>query len=311
MLPVCKECLFMEVTAVFDIGKTNKKFFLFDKQFREVHRTYARLDESKDEDGFPCEDLPSLTNWMKSTLFNAMAMPEFQIRRLNFSTYGASLVHLDQYGKTLSPLYDYLKPFPERLLETFISDHGPAEGWQLQTASPLMGFLNAGLQLYWLKYQRRESFDRVHLSLHFPQFCSYFFSGNAFTEYTSIGCHTGLWHFKEKDYHPWVYREDLDRLFPRLRPTTTAVPVNFGEQTIMVGTGIHDSSAALLPYILANEQPFLLLSTGTWNIAFNPFSTESLKASDLSADCLNFLREDGMPVRASRLFVGNEYKIWI
>lgn len=46
-----------KVTAVFDIGKTNKKFFLFDKDFKEIHKEYTSFDEIKDEDGHPTEDI--------------------------------------------------------------------------------------------------------------------------------------------------------------------------------------------------------------------------------------------------------------
>ena len=55
-----------EVTAVFDIGKTNKKFFLFDKDYQEVYREYSRFDEIKDEDGYPTEDLERLQKWLKT-----------------------------------------------------------------------------------------------------------------------------------------------------------------------------------------------------------------------------------------------------
>ncbi|SVB65319.1 uncharacterized protein METZ01_LOCUS218173, partial [marine metagenome] len=40
-----------KVTAVFDIGRTNKKFFLFDDDLKEVYREYIRFDEIVDEDG--------------------------------------------------------------------------------------------------------------------------------------------------------------------------------------------------------------------------------------------------------------------
>ena len=36
------------VTAVFDIGKTNKKFFLFDENLSEVYHSYTRLDPIPD-----------------------------------------------------------------------------------------------------------------------------------------------------------------------------------------------------------------------------------------------------------------------
>ena len=36
-----------------------------------------------------------------------------------------------------------------------------------------------------------------------------------------------------------------------------------------------------------------------------------MSEDDLAYDCLNFLRVDGKPVKAARLFLGNEYKIQI
>lgn len=45
------------VTAVFDIGKTNKKFFLFDAGYHEVYREYTSFDTIDDEDGQPTENL--------------------------------------------------------------------------------------------------------------------------------------------------------------------------------------------------------------------------------------------------------------
>lgn len=301
----------MKVAAIFDIGKTNKKFFLFDEQLREVYRAYTCLEESTDEDGFPCENLSQLAAWMNSTFQEALARPEFDIRFLNFSTYGASLVHLDESGNPVAPLYNYLKPMPEPVLADFFTQYGPPGKWAAQTASPVMGMLNSGLQLYWLKYRKPETFNRIRHSLHLPQYCALLFSGRQASEYTSIGCHTGLWDFRKKDYHPWVYSEGINRLFPPILPAAATFETTVGGKALRVGIGIHDSSAALLPYIMSNTEPFLLISTGTWSITLNPFSTEALSESSLQQDCLSYLRMDGLPVRAARLFLGNEYEIWV
>lgn len=300
----------MKVTAIFDIGKTNKKFFLFDEQFNEVYRAYSRLEETCDEDGFPCEDLDRLVGWMRETFREARAKPEFEIVCLNFSTYGASFVHLDHAGKPVTPLYNYLKPFPEDLSEQFFNQYGPAEAWSAQTASPAMGMLNSGLQLYWLKYRRPGVFARIQQSLHFPQYCAWLFTGKYCSDYTSIGCHTGMWDFEKKAYHQWIHAEQLERLLPAVQPTLSGTDTLLDGKKVRVGVGIHDSSAALLPYIIANDQPFILISTGTWSITLNPFCQDVLREQDLEQDCLNYLRVDGLPVRAARLFLGNEYKIW-
>jgi sugar (pentulose or hexulose) kinase len=111
--------MLQKVTAVFDIGKTNKKFFLFDKDYQELFREYARFDEIKDEDGFPTEDLEALQKWLKDLFHRILEAQEYDIRAINFSTYGASFVHIDEHGKILTPLYNYLKPMDEDLLTSF------------------------------------------------------------------------------------------------------------------------------------------------------------------------------------------------
>jgi sugar (pentulose or hexulose) kinase len=48
------------VIAVFDVGKTNKKLFLFDESYNIVFERTARFNETVDEDGFTCENLEAL-----------------------------------------------------------------------------------------------------------------------------------------------------------------------------------------------------------------------------------------------------------
>ena len=113
-----------KVTIVFDIGKTNKKFFLFDKNYKEVVRKYTELPLTADEDGYPTEDLPALQNWIKEN-FNAILDDDnFEVKAINFSTYGASFVHLDQKGNVLTPLYNYTKPMDQDILDLFYEKHG-------------------------------------------------------------------------------------------------------------------------------------------------------------------------------------------
>jgi sugar (pentulose or hexulose) kinase len=295
------------VIAVFDIGKTNKKFFLFDTEFNEVHQEYASFPETADDDGHPCENLPAVVAWMRETLGRFLASAQYEIRWLNFSTYGASFVHLDADGQPLTPLYNYTKPFPADLAEEFYASVGGKETFCVETASPALGMLNSGLQLYWLKKRKPEVFARVRHSLHFPQYCSYLFSGRLASDYTSVGCHTGLWNFATGRYHDWVAREQLHHRLPPLLPAVGRSVIEMNGQPVQVGTGLHDSSAALLPYRLRRQSPFLLLSTGTWNIALNPFNTAPLTQAELGQDCLQYLQPDGEPVKAARLFLGNEY----
>jgi sugar (pentulose or hexulose) kinase len=300
-----------KVTAIFDIGKTNKKFFLFDKDFNEVHREYIRFDEIVDEDGYPCDDLQALEAWVKEVFDRVMRTSEYDIEALNFSCYGATLVHIDGQGKVLTPLYNYMKPLAEEISNSFYNKYGTEGEISRITGSLKLGMLNTGMHLYWLKYAKPTVFKKIKYSLHLPQYLSYVFTGIPVSEYTSIGCHTMLWDYGKKDYHSWVYQEGINEKLPPIASTQKAIPVTYNGKIILIGIGIHDSSSALLPYVRSVKKPFLLVSTGTWSISINPFNTGMLTLEDIKNDCLFNMRIDGSPVKVSRLFLGNEYKIQV
>jgi glycerol kinase len=63
-----------------------------------------------------------------------------------------------------------------------------------------------------------------------------------------------------------------------------------------------------VPYLISIEEPFLLLSTGTWSISLNPFDNTPLTFDELKKDCLFFLNYEGKPVKASRFLLGLEHE---
>ncbi|MEO0468382.1 MAG: FGGY family carbohydrate kinase [Bacteroidota bacterium] len=297
--------------AIFDIGKTNKKLFLFDKDYQQVHQEYVRFNEIKDEDGHPTDDLQAIEDWLKRSFDELFASETYKVKSLNFSTYGASFVYIDKNGQPIGHLYNYTKDYPQEILESFYQKYGDPLKIARQTASPPLAMLNSGLQIYWLKYARPDLFAKVRYAMHLPQYLSYLFTGIPLSEFTSIGCHTALWDFEKQDYHAWVYAEGIDRILPPIVDTATSVNVNYQGRKLTIGVGIHDSSAALLPFVRSDRKPFTLISTGTWSISLNPFNQETLTAAELSADCLNYMRTDGKGIKAARLFLGNEYKIQV
>jgi len=301
----------VNVTAVFDIGKTNKKFFLFDKDYKEVYKEYTLFEEIEDEDGYPTENLPALQKWLKSVFENIIEASEFNVEAINFSTYGASFVHLDENGDVLTPLYNYTKPIDQSVIDSFIEKYGPKEDFLSTTGCFDLSLLNSGLQLYWVKHTKPEIFKKIKYSLHLPQYLSYIFTGIPLSEYTSIGCHTGLWDYTKKDYHQWVYKESLNNILPTIVSTETSINMNYNGKRIKIGVGIHDSSSALLPYVRSVKKKFVLVSTGTWSITLNPHTDHPIIADTDTADSINYMRINGKPVKATRLFLGNEYKIQV
>jgi hypothetical protein len=52
------------VIAIFDIGKTNKKFFLFDESYEVVYEKSTKLPEITDEDGFSYDDIKGIEQFV-------------------------------------------------------------------------------------------------------------------------------------------------------------------------------------------------------------------------------------------------------
>jgi len=299
------------VIAVFDIGKTNKKLFLLDKQYGIVLERCIQLDESRDEDGDVCEDLRLLTQWVKQSFHDVIQLRKFSVEAVNFSAYGASLVHLNKEGIPVTPLYSYLKPYSELLLERFYRAYGPKNIISAETASPALGSLNSGMQMYRLKHEKPERYHEIKYSLHLPQYIGFLITGQLCSEMTSIGCHTQLWDFKKNDYHKWVYDENIVEKLPPIFETRKVHPAIFSEKPLLAGVGMHDSSAALIPYLASFSDPFILISTGTWCISLNPFDRTPLTEEELNNDCLCFIEYRGNTVKASRLFAGHEHELQV
>jgi L-fuculokinase len=296
----------MNVVAIFDIGKTNKKVFLFNENYQIVWERSVNLSETGDEDGFPCEDIAELRNWIVYRLSEIQELKEYVLKAINFSTYGASFIYVDEKGNSLTPLYNYLKPYPEALKKKFYDKYKGEENFALKTVSPVLGSLNSGMQIYRLKEENPELFAKVAYCLHLPQYLSSLLTGKYFADITSIGCHTNLWNFKKMKYHKWLKKEDIADKIPRIRDAGHTINI-IGD--VAVGVGLHDSSSAIIPYMINFTEPFVLLSTGTWSISMNPFNDTPLTFDEMQYDCLCYLQYKEKPVKAARLFAGNEHEV--
>ncbi|MEO5564716.1 MAG: FGGY family carbohydrate kinase [Chitinophagaceae bacterium] len=294
-----------QVIAVMDVGKTNKKLFLFDKDYTIVHEQSARFTETIDEDGDPCENLESLRSSVFDSIRAVTTDKKFEVKALNFSAYGASFVYVDAKGKELTPLYNYLKPYPEELKKKFYDDYGGEDAFSSRTASPVLGSLNSGMQIYRIKHERPALFSQVKHALHLPQYLSFLVTGKAWSDITSIGSHTNLWDFEKNRYHEWVKKEGIHSILPPIGQHDEVSPVLLSGNKCMTGIGLHDSSAALIPYLMNFHEPFVLISSGTWCISLNPFNNSPLTVDELKKDCLCYLDFKGNPVKASRLFAGH------
>ncbi len=296
-----------EVIAIFDIGKTNKKLLLFDKHLNIVHQKEQKFEEINDDEGFACDDISRIEQWIRSSLESIMENPEFELKALNFTTYGATVMYIDAEGNRLTPLYNYLKTMPENVTTSFYTKHGGKKEFSRKTASPSMGFLNTGMQMLWMKQTRPEIFRKVKHILNFPQYCAWLAGAEPVAEHTYIGCHTATWNFDKMQYHNWLAEEGIT--LPEPRAVSTTFPLYGQPGGPVTGIGIHDSSASLAPYIISSPEKFILLSTGTWCITMNPYNYEPLTKEELKNGCLSYMSISGKPVKSSMLFMGHIHDV--
>lgn len=298
-----------KVIAVFDIGKTNKKIFLFNQNFEVVYKNSIRFEEVVDDDNYPCDDIESIEAWIKKEVNTIQENNEFVIKAINFSTHGATLVYLDKEGKRITPLYNYMKPL-EIDFTPFYEANGGIEEFSRKTASPAYGMLNSGLQMYWLKQSKPHFWSKVDAILHYPQYLSYLFSNKISADFTSIGAHTAIWDYDKMRYNNWLKEEGIT--LPEPNPGKNAELSLINGQEIAIGMGLHDSSSSIIPLLESqkdSENEFILLSTGTWIICMNPFSKETLTTNQLKNDCLCFMTPDKKQIKSSMQFLGRVHEV--
>lgn len=300
----------MDVIAVIDIGKTNKKILLFNKEFEVVFRNRIRFDEISDEDNYPCDDIESIENWIQNEIKRIQEEGEYNIKAINFSTHGASLIYLDKNGERITPLYNYLKPLDLGEYNSLYEEYGGKEEFSRKTASPAYGMLNTGLQILKLQKEKPEFWNKVDAILHYPQYLSYLFTKKITADFTSVGAHTATWDFDNMQYHQWI--KDKGIKLPEPTNGKNAIMANVNGQTVAVGSGLHDSSSSIVPVLQnCHDKEFVLLSTGTWIIAMNPYSQEKLTQHQLTNNCLCFMTPEKQQVKSSMQFLGRIHEVYL
>ncbi|MEN8122217.1 MAG: FGGY family carbohydrate kinase [Bacteroidota bacterium] len=296
-----------ELILIFDIGKTNKKALLFDDKMKLIHQEETKFDETVDDDGYPCDDFDKIEQWLSDRIESLVGSGKYNISKINFTTYGATLVYLDELGKRLTPVYNYLKPLDNNVDDLLYEKWGGKNEFLRKTASPALKMLNSGLQILKLKHEKPEIYKKIKHILHLPQYLSFLMTKNIVSEATSIGCHTALWNFDNMKYHDWLKDEEIH--LPEPSDISSTNRIELFNSLINIGIGIHDSSASLVPYLKASDKNFVLISTGTWCVNMNPFNNTPLTKHELEKDCLNYMTYDQKPVKSSRVFLGHIHDV--
>ncbi|MCK8463753.1 FGGY-family carbohydrate kinase [Aliiroseovarius sp. S1339] len=258
--------------AVIDIGKTNAKLALVNQADLAEIVVVTRPNTVLPGPPWPHFDVDGHWRFLLNSLRDFHA--EHGIDVISITTHGASAALLDQDGELAAPILDYEYSGPDEVANEYDGIRPPFA----ETGSPrLAGGLNIGAQLYWQFRMDPQLKDRTHHIVTYPQYWGAKLTGVTATDVTSLGCHTDLWNPHQGGFSSLVDKMGIaEKLAPVRRPSDVlgpllpqiAVETGLSRDT-PVYCGIHDSNASLLPYVLGNEPPFSVISTGTWVIAMS------------------------------------------
>ena len=306
-------------SIVIDIGKTLSKVSLWNAGGRMLDRQ-VRANESHSLDGILRLDVYAIGHWLLEALARYSDTPVSRIVAVGHGAGVCALVGEDIEKSVLAfPPLDYEQALPDTIMTAYRAQRDPFA----QTGSPaLPDGLNIGSQLYWLDQLYPDDMAKATL-LPWAQYWTWFLTGKAVSEVTSLGCHTDLWNPQTSDFSPMAKCQGwADRFAPIRRAGETVgtlkpdIASAMGlSPDIIVVAGLHDSNAALLaargfPEIAENEAT--VLSTGTWFVAMRlpaePIDTAFLPEE---RDCLVNVDVKGCAVPSARFMGGREIETLI
>lgn len=306
-----------EVVAVLDVGKTNKKIVLFDREFKIVAEERVAIPVFM-QDGLEMEDADALIDWTKKTLIRLGK--DHNIVAMSVTTHGIAFALLDDSGNRVYPVISYTSEKGLETQDAFYEEFGNEPSLHQATSTADFGFINAGKVLFYLKTRHPDIWAKAKSALFYPQYLSYTLTGKMAIEPTFVGNHSYLWDFRTLDWSSVAKRMGADRLFPSQMSQSwerlgmvrqeIATPMN-RESSLPVTVGIHDSNASLLPYYAQGYENFTLNSTGTWCVGMRPAKSPQLTEEEIQTK--TFYNQDVFkrPVKTSIFMGGQEYESYL
>jgi sugar (pentulose or hexulose) kinase len=298
--------------VVLDIGKTNKKLLAFDENLKVVESIVENI--SADESGdIHFERVDAIDEWFLGGLKKLAA--EIEIGAVSITTHGATFACVGADGELSVPLIAYTTDPGEEFNKRFFAKYGDARELHKRLSTPQLGAIaNVGRGIEFARENFPAEFAETTAILNYPQYFGFVLSGVKGADSTYSGCHSYLWDFDTKS---WSFMADEMGIRNLLPPEILSTEIPLGtvsaetaEKTglapdTIVGRGIHDSNASLLPYIIKSTGRFVLNSTGTWCVAMCPAKDVSLSESDLDMGIFHNVDVFTNPVKTA-LFMGGE-----
>ena len=286
--------------AVVDVGATNAKVVQFAPDLSMLAERSQPV-RSIDGGAYPALDVGSVVQFMRQALRELDG--QMPVDAIVPCTHGSALVLIGEDGAPALPAMSYSADMPDEIASAYRAI-APAFEEVLCAVAPQA--LTLGRQLLWQQTAFPEAFAGVRHALPYAQYLAYALSGVVASEVTAFGAQSQLWNPRRRTYSGLAEQQEWTRLFPPMRHAGDVLGVAVGLSLrghARVYCGVHDSNANLQLYRSAD--PFVLLSTGTWIIAFD--TGASLDRLDGARDQVSNTVVDGQAVACARFPGGAEF----
>lgn len=290
---------------ILDVGKTLSKLSLWSADGILLDKI-SRPNALVKADGVAVLDAEGIEQWVREHLPRMAAIAP--VSAIIPVAHGAGFAAIRDGKLAFAPL-DYEQEIPAAVLAEYREQRDSFA----ETGSPALPMgLNIGSQLHWAGDTLNEA-----TLLPWAQYWSWFLSGVATSEVTSLGCHSDLWNPAKGDFSALAKRRGWASAFAPMAKAGDVIgrlKTDFGlGGKVNVHCGIHDSNAALVAargFAEIDAQESTVLSTGTWFIAMrSPGSPVDLSALPEARDCLVNVDAYGTPVPSARFMGGREIEL--
>jgi L-fuculokinase len=291
--------------VVFDVGKSNVRLSAVNDAGVAM-TTLERQNRVDSSPPYPHFEADELYAWLIDGL--ATLARDFDVHSIVPVTHGACAALVDDDGLAL-PIMDY----EFRGVNDVDSDYDAIARDFVRTASPkLPAGLNLGRQLFWQQRQFPREFSRATI-VPYPQYWAARLCGVRAWEPTSLGCHTDLWEPQRGDFSSFAKTMGWDSRFGSRVSAWTPLGAPLPEVAGRTGlsnecrvlAGFHDSNASYLAHRATRNDPFCVVSTGTWIVTMAHGSPLEILREEL--DMLANVDAFGSPVPTARFMGGREY----
>lgn len=301
--------------AVLDIGKTNKKILIFDKDLKVLDERITRIPEIESK-GLLLDDVSSLKTWILSTL--SELANSYNIKVISTSAHGATYSLVDENIESVVPQIAYNTDPGDEFNEAFYKKCGDPIALQKSTATPNFNLLiNPAKGIFYTQNNFPEAFEKTRHLIFYAQFFGSWLTGNVCADPTYVGNHSYLWDFKENDWSDVADKLSVRKLLPKkfknpwdaigtIKPAI-AEKTGLNLDTI-VTVGIHDSNGSMLPYMISMKEPFLLNSTGTWCVIMNEKEEVKFEEEELGKVVFYNMNAFWKPIKTAIFLGGMEFE---